>query len=174
LLLKTYQNVKGIPSYGQRFNGTYDAYNHPDLYPDQFHRFIQSEVIGKQRAFVLDYDPGVAVWNVPAFKILSRVIKEPTNINQVNVTTWVTYADMKVDDTDFVGTMETTLIYKYKLYGTPRADGTFAVSWGEWVEESRWDHPDFVLAIDPARIQRSVVNPEISSQTVDEILNGSR
>jgi hypothetical protein len=67
LVLKTYEAVDSLHIYGQRYEGKWDSV-YEDIYPDQFHRFMQAELFQKKLPFTMDYDGGIEVWNTPVWK----------------------------------------------------------------------------------------------------------
>ena len=75
-------------------------------------------------------------------------------------------------EVDFVGIKAITKIYDYKLFGRWTRRG-FEVNGGQWIEQSRRDHPDFVMA-KPSEVERGSFNKEIDVDIVDKILKGSR
>ncbi|RLA64429.1 MAG: hypothetical protein DRQ88_03720 [Epsilonproteobacteria bacterium] len=170
LVIKTYSktNLKG--HFGQRNNGAWDDH-YEDIYPDQFHKFFQVELFEKRKPFIIDYDAGMQVWNVPVFKVKTKITADPQRDNMVNVKTFIWYASPFVKDLNFVGIRPITKIYKYKLFGRWTRQG-FEVSGGQWMKESRRDHPDFVMA-KPDRIKRGSFNKELQADIVDKILKGS-
>ena len=88
----------------------------------------------------------------------------------VKVKTYLYYASPFVDSKDFVGIEEVIKSYKYEFSGHWRGD-KFYVDYGLWKESSRWDHPDYLMAV-PHRgdIDRGSKNTEIDPRIVDELL----
>jgi hypothetical protein len=171
LLIKTYANTDLKGHFGQRNNGAWDDH-YEDIYPDQFHRFFQVEMFDKKRPFIMDYDATIQVWNVPVYKVKTKITRDSRRNNVVNVKTFVWYASPFVEDVNFVGIRPITKIYKYNLFGRWTRGG-FRVNGGEWVEESRRDHPDFLIP-KPEEVERGSYNDELEIDIVDKILEGSR
>jgi hypothetical protein len=179
LLLKTYEAVDDadLKYYGQKFTGGPDGWIYPDIFPNEFHRFLEVFLFDRKQSFVMDHDPGPEVWNVPVYKTNFKMEAVPGNPNAVAVTTWVYYAKVVLpNEKDFVGTKETVRTYHYNLYGFRNENGDLAVTSGEWTVgsdkiDSIKDHPDFITTIrNPLTIKRKSYNPEIEVNLVDEIL----
>lgn len=169
LLVKTYERTSGIIQYGQRFNGDRDS-RFDDIHPDQFHRFLQAELMDGKRPFILDKDPGLAVWNTPIWKAFVKVSSDESNTQVVHVSTWLQGASPFVDSYDYVGTLAVTFEYTYDLYGERDPDGHLRVMFGEWTGASVDYHPDFVTALPGAPPERTSRNPEVNPAFVEEIL----
>lgn len=172
LIIKIYEKVEGLVHFGQRFNGTWDS-DYEDILPDQFHRFFQAELIVKKLPFIMDYDAGLEVWNSPVWKVQTRLTTDPQNPNVINVKTWLTSADPHIKNLDFVGTGPVVHTYTYDLYGVRKEDGSLSVTSGKWTENSRWDHPDYLIPI-PKNIKNSSSNKNISKDLVEKIIRSGR
>ena len=171
LLLKTYGQAKGIADimYGGRYTGSRgDDYD--DIYPDQFHKLVQHHLVERQKPFLMDYDPKQAVWTVPAYRV--KFITEKVDANTARVSAWVTFASPHVEDLNHVGTRRVVKNYKYLLKGKWRGQ-TLHVESGEWIEESKDDHPDYLISF-PDSIGRGSRNPEVKTEIVDSILKSNR
>ncbi|MDR3607426.1 MAG: hypothetical protein P4M08_08600 [Oligoflexia bacterium] len=169
LLIKTYDGPpQGFTQYGQRFQGTYGD-DFLDLYPDQFHRFLQVQLFDKAQPFVMDKDAGVEVWNVPVFAAESRVSGDPADPHVMHVTTWVTFANFVYSFDYNGGTQPVTIEYFYDLFGNRLADGSFEVHSGFWTGDSLENHPDFVTVL-PSNARRQSYNTGLKSEWVDEIV----
>ncbi|MBC74556.1 MAG: hypothetical protein CME64_00920 [Halobacteriovoraceae bacterium] len=166
LLLKSYEKATGIANimYGERYTGSRgDDYD--DIYPDQFHRLVQHHVIENKKPFLMDYDPRHPVWTVPAYKV--KFIIEKNDETSALVSAWITFASPHVD-VQFVGTKRIVKGYKYLLKGN-WSNGVLTVKSGEWIEESKNDHPDYLISF-PDSIERGSRNPEIKTEIVDSIV----
>lgn len=168
LLLKTYEGAEGLQKYGQRFDGKWDSV-YEDIYPDQFHRFLQAELYEKKLPFLMDHDAGIEVWNVPVWKAQTMLTEESDHI--MHVKTWLFTASPHVKTPEYVGTEQLIREYTYDLYGDKQPDGRFTVKYGIWTGRSRWDHPDFVVPR-PNQVQRRSLNQRIDPRYVDDILRG--
>jgi len=168
LLIKTYENVQGARKFGQRYNGdrisVYD-----DIYAEQFHRFVQVELFENQRAFIMDKDPGTAIWNTPVWRASLNISADASDANQVHVDAWLSGASPFVTDYDYKGTLSVTFHYTYDLFGHRLPDGSFEVAFGVWTNDSLDYHPDFVSTL-PDKATRSSRNKEIDLNVVNEIL----
>ena len=179
LLLKTYEAVDdaGLKYYGQKFTGDYNGWIYPDVFPDQFHRFIEIQLFKNKQAFVMDHDAGIEVWNIPVYKTNYVMNSVPNDPNAVFVRTWLYTAEpVQPGEKDFVGTKEAVREYDYVLQGKRNVNGDLEVTSGYWVKgpdgvDSRKDHPDYLIRIaDPAKLVRKSWNPEIDVELVDSIL----
>jgi len=182
LLLKTFESVDDqyFKYYGQKFSGQENAWIYPDIFPEQFHRFLEVQLFEKHKAFIIDTDQGVEMWNAPVFKANYTMTRIPDEPNSIFVRTWIYLADsIKTDDHNFVGTKEVVREYDYVLKGDRDSNGDLIVNLGYWVKgpnnnDSRRDHPDFIiLPPDIQLLKRKSWNPEIDIETVDEILSTS-
>lgn len=179
LMLKTYEAVddNNFKYYGQKFTGDVGGWVFPDIFPDQFHRFLEIQLFARKQAFVMDHDPGVEVWNVPVYKAnytMEAIANQP---NAVLVKTWVFSAEqVAADEKSFVGTKEASRQYNYVLTGVRDASNNLVVKAGYWVKspdgiDSRRDHPDYITTlIDPEKTVRKSWNPELDIALIDEIL----
>ncbi len=168
LVLKTYEKIPPLTAIGQRFNGEWnDVY--ADVSPNQLHHVIETELIGKRRAFIIDEDPGPEVWNEPAWKVTTRIERVENEPTLARVHTWLFLASPHVDDRDFVGTLDDSREYTYDLEGVWDGD-RFQVKSGRWTDRSQWDHPDYAIIL-PERIQRGSFNPQIDPAIVDLIVD---
>ena len=179
LLLMTYANVdtSGLKIYGQRFTGDENSWIYPDIFPDQFHRFVVNQIFEKRQPFIMDHDAGVEVWNVPVYA--ANYLVSMIDKNSLMVRMFLYTADSaQTGERDFVGTKELLREYNYVLTGTTDAQQRFTVTGGYWTVgptgvNSRHDHPDYVIAVDRSLVKRAASNPGISIPIVDEILKGS-
>lgn len=177
LLVKTYERVDAPRVFGQRFDGNQESV-YEDLYPDQFHKFIRTELFEKQRPFIMDKDPGIEIWNIPVWRVWMRVTHDPEHDHVMHVMTvlWASDPDYWGRDLDRLGTREVNFIYNYDLIGNlNKNQRTFDVLFGvwtktEWVDSVR-DHPDFVTPIPDHPVRRSSRNKNIDPKMVDEILS---
>lgn len=170
LLIKSYESAEGFRVYGSRYTGGDDDFD--DLYPDQFHRFLQAELLAKRKPFLIDRDPGPQVWEVPVYRADVTIAKDPSNPYVMHVHTTLVSAGIR-DDLDFVGTSSIYYNYDYDLFGEVVADGTFLVKSGAWTRSSQENHPDFVTAIPDRAVSHGSENPGIRNDLVREILEKS-
>lgn len=179
LILKTYEAAEdsGLKYYGQKFTGDSQGWIYPDLFPEQFHRFVEMELFKNKRAFVMDHDPGFQVWNVPVYKANYLIEAIPNQPDDVFVRMWVYSAtSTESNEKSFVGTKETMREYDYVLSGKRNANGDLVIQSGYWVKgptgvDSRKDHPDYVIQIaNPKALVRKSWNSQIDVKLVDDIL----
>lgn len=167
LLLKSYEKAEGISDimYGERYNGD-RSNDYDDIYPDQFHKLIQDHLVEKKKPFLMDYDPRSPVWTVPGYRV--KFMVEKRDATTAVVSAWVTFASPHVDDHNFVGTKRVVKNYKYELKGK-WSNGVLHVNDGEWLGDSKDDHPDYLISF-PDTIQRGSRNQHIKTSIVDSIV----
>ena len=176
LLIKTY--AKSFPgkeyTFGQRNNGRFGNV-YEDIYPEQFHTILMAELFEKKNAFIMDFEPGYQVWNVPVYGAKVKIKKDLENPNLVHVDVRIKTASPFVKPR-FVGTEFDIRPYYYDLYGNWEGD-KFVVDYGLWVKgnvsDSRRAHPDFI-AVKPDKVVRKSRNEHINVEVVDRILKGAR
>ncbi|MFZ9001289.1 MAG: hypothetical protein ACO20H_08280 [Bacteriovoracaceae bacterium] len=171
LLLKSLELETGDQFFGQRNNAEWDSL-YADVYPDQFHRFIQVEGFEKKNPFVMDYDAGYQVWNVPVYKVKSIIKEVEGNSEVLDVKTYVYYASPFIFEDNFVGIETEMKIYEYDLHGQWEGDH-FRVNYGLWKDSSKWDHPDYLIPRPKRSPKRVSRNKEIKPNIIDEILRYS-
>ncbi len=204
LLLKSFEGISSssLEIYGQRFHGgpakTVDGQSfgwvQPDLYPDQFHRFLEVVLFERGQPFVLDHDPSEAVWSEPVDGANFEILPIPGRFDQVFVRAYIYPARQLTRDTrDQTGKNEHIREYNYILGGTLDWSRNLRVEYGIWLNkdyiknapeyrdllalhnevrvDSRRSHPDFVYVV-PATLTgaRRPVNPEIDPAFVDMIV----
>lgn len=167
LLLKSYEISSGISDimFGQRYNGDRND-DYDDIYPDQFHKLAYDHLVKNKKPFLMDYDPRFPVWTVPVYKVKFIITKNDDHSALVD--TWITFASPHVDSVDFVGTKRVVKHYKYLLKGN-WVGSELNVTDGSWIEESKDDHPDYLISF-PDSIQRGSKNTELKTSIVDSIL----
>jgi hypothetical protein len=165
LLLKSFENASGILTFGTRNNGSYkDDYN--DIYPDQFHKLAQVYLFEKHLPFLMDYDPSFPVWTVPIYNIKFKI--EKINSTTAHVMAWVTIASPFVESPNYVGTKKSVKFYEYNLFGYWNGD-SLIVSGSEWINDSIYDHPDFLIAY-PDNVQRVSFNKKLDPLKIDALI----
>jgi hypothetical protein len=184
LVIKTFEAVPEdqFDFYGERFRATADAYMHPDLYPEEFHRLVEVYLGERRQAFVMDRDPGIEVWSIPVYKanyIVDRVAGQ-RNMVYVRMFLYTAGAHLTVD-TDATSNKEVIRDYHYVLSGDLDWTGTkLTVRKGAWIKgpngvDSRVNHPDFIFAPkSSAGVKRLSYNPFVRPQRVDAIVKGGR
>jgi hypothetical protein len=165
LILKSYENVGDLKIYGSRYNGAYND-DFDDVYPDQFHRFAQVHLFEKKLPFLMDYDPSFPVWTVPVYNIKFKI--EKINETTASVKAWVTIASPFVDSPNFVGLKKSTKAYEYNLSGKWNGE-ELSVTSSEWLNESKFDHPDFLIAY-PTGVKRASLNKKLDNKKIDEMV----
>lgn len=163
--------------YGERAGESPRTEDPYDLYPDQFHRFVQAQIFERKRPFIMDRDPGFQVWNHPVFAAYFTY-ERTGDPHELKVYASVSIGSY-VQEYDYVGTKSVNLDYSYSLYGHYRDDGSFEAVFGEWTKrdslslDSRNDHPDFVVSVPASLPERKSRNKEIDTKLVDVILKAA-
>lgn len=178
LLLKTYEAIDGasLKYFGQRFTGDERAWIYPDIFPDQFHRFVEVQLFEREKPFIMDHDAGPQVWNVPVYKANFLMENVPNEPNSISVKLWLYYASStRAHEKNFVGTKEVVRQYQYVLTGTRNVSGDLVIDGGHWIKgdggDSRKDHPDYVIQLPNSGVlPRKSLNPELDLKLIDEIL----
>lgn len=178
LLLMTYEAVAdtSFKYYGQKFTGNESGWIFPDIFPEQFHRFVEVQLFERKQAFIMDHDPGIEVWNVPVYKANYSMSPVPNKPDAVLVKMWLFSAEStQANEMSFVGTREAVREYDYILEGSRNANGDLLVETGHWVNNeginSRSNHPDYLVQMPaPGTLVRKSWNPEMDIALVDEIL----
>ena len=173
LLLLTHEAVEIERYHGVNYEPGPDADGN-DPWPDEFHRFLQAELYEGKRAFVMDSDPGVAIWNYPGDSGTSEIQADPSDPRRLHVRTLLIAKNSF--DRSSAGSTSPDLFkafeYTYDLVGNPRPDGSLDVVCGEWTGDSRKkQRPDYLIPM-PQPVKRQSANPEINPALVDEILGG--
>jgi hypothetical protein len=176
LLVEAYSDADGFPTYGTRDRG--DGREDPaEIYPDQFHRIIQAELIEKKMPFIIDKHVDGEVWNLPIYQADIRVQTDPGNPYVLHVTTYLGAAWYVTGQEDFVGTKLEVIdpAYTYDLYGLPQGDGGLEIYWGAWTGRSATIHPDFVVTRpQPSLVKLKSLNDQINVNYVEEIVTKAR
>jgi hypothetical protein len=172
LLIKTYESTNPGEAFGQRNNAEYDSV-YEDIYPEQFHRILEAELYEKKTPFIMDFDAGFQVWNVPVYSTLLKIKRDEQDQSVVHVKLNIDVVSPFVEDPNYVGSMFITMQYTYDLHGSWDSSNKFTVDYGVWTGRSQNDHPDFVT-VKPDKVERITGNKFIDIKIVDQILEGSR
>jgi len=168
LLLKIHERPAGLKHFGKRNDAKWND-EYADIYPHQFHRFLQAELFDRGLPFIMDHDAGYEVWSSPVWKAITKIEKSSDQPDVVRVQTWLLSASPHVNNPNFTGTLQVINLYTYDLIGQWGADNRFSVESSRWTERSRWDHPDFLIP-KPEAVARQSRNPQIDASAVDAIL----
>jgi hypothetical protein len=175
LLVDSYEKYTILKTFG--FNNRTSDMKKPEMYPDQFQKAIEAEVIEKQRPLIIDWDHSSQVWNVPVDEATFQMERDSSDPHVMHVTAFITAVSAATENAiaktpEYDGPpVEVNYIYTYDLYGEPQTDGSLLVRGGEWTGRSAEDHPDYVASIDDsASTEHSSLNPQVSTEMVNEIL----
>jgi|SRR6185437_2697624 len=170
LLTETYENTDTLTQFGQNFVPGLDF---SEMYPDQFQRAVQHELVDHHRPMIFDNDPTEQVWNTPMYAAQFVMTGDSNDSTVMHVTAYISGVSPFVPGPDYVGSLTVDYIYTYDLYGTRQPDGSFLVVYGEWTGDSKIAHPNFVSVLS-GRHDHSSINTEISTDVVNEILAKDR
>lgn len=126
-----------------------------DIYPDQFHRFIQVELGARKSPFLMDFEASEPIWTVPVYKAEITIMQNAENPNVLDVELYLTSPEFqlnaeqkKLNDLGQLGTLFTKRRYTYSLHGEWQGSD-FVVSKGLWTQTSIMNHPDYVISLPP-------------------------
>lgn len=181
LIVKTFEAVPDgdLALFGEKFLGNADSWMFPDVFPDQFHRFVDVMLGEHKQAFLMDRDPGIEIWTVPVYKANYRIERGPEGPNSVVVKMWLFAAGANsYDKRNQVGTEEIVYQYVYELSGDLAADQkTLTINSGRWLQsgfvDSRVNHPDYLLLPRSENIHRASYNRYLEPAKVDRLVKGS-
>jgi hypothetical protein len=123
-----------------------------DIRPEAFHRVALTKLAKEHRAFIVDDDPSIEVWNKPIYRIRWTFKKDPRTPNAVLVTAspWM-IQERASPSSDLTNPTDDRVVltppWKYRLYYDPATvkNGEAKVIAGEWLETSRDVHPDRIM-----------------------------
>lgn len=157
LMFKTFEALpeSAFKYYGEINLGKADAFNVLDMYPDQVHRFLEIQIQRDRKPFIFDHNPGPEIWNEAGYAFNSKIETYPGHPDWVKVrTNLFSAANLTVDEIESkpTGTSRLARTYEYVLKGHLESDGTLTVTGGFWLNESRDEHPDYIMIPDINRI----------------------
>ena len=163
-----------------------------DIYPAEWHRFVQAQLGERRIPFVMDGDASPAVWKFAVYHASGKVSRDPGRAEVALVSMTVQYARTQLsqkeqlrDKTENVMTIAETRTYFYELYGKWSGKsfrGHPGGINGKWAGKQRIYHPDFVEELpgdgdivgkgsEIVNANRGSINPELKLELVDGILN---
>ena len=180
LLLKAFEATVPPIHFGQEFRSIEDGDDPTDIYPDQFHKFLQVVFFGRKHPFVIDWEPGPQIWNDPIYKASTLVTLDQEDQSIVHVETFLTGAELLLNEelrnqtrADLQGTggAEHYFSYTYDLKGELQSNGSFKVYWGIWTGSSKRLHPDYVIAPFEAELVPKSNNKALKLEVLKELLS---
>ena len=125
-----------------------------DIYPAEFHRFVQVQLGDRKVPFIMDADASHAVWKYAVFRASVEVRRKAGDPNAAQVAMNVEYAKAQLtreeqlrDTTNNIGLLPINRTYYYELYGEWRGSNFHVRTQGvasRWAGQERLYHPDFV------------------------------
>lgn len=173
LLLKTYELAQPEIHYGVNFRVGPDA-DWTAIHAEEFHRFVQAELLEKGNPFIMDSDPTDQIWNYPVWYARSEYRVDAADPTRVHVTTRLAAAGLwDRSERDRTGSALHPFEYTYDLIGAPTGDGFVEVVYGEWTGNSyRLAHPNYLIPM-PQNLKRESLNRYLTPQRVDQVLGRS-
>ncbi len=145
--------------YGLRYDGPGDDPN--DMAPEVLWEALRTSIREQKTAIVLDLEPGVEVWNYPAYAYRVEASKVRRNLYRGKIYVWL--ADDHVP-ADFVGVKRLVQAFPFEIQAA--ADGTPLQGTGRWIGSAAKSHPDFAWV--PYLVRSG--NDELSYEKVCELL----
>lgn len=140
--------------YGIRYDG--DAATDgtlQDIRPEAFHRLALQQLTEAKRPFIIDDDPGIEVWSKPVYRLRWSIQPDPEKPNAYLVDALPFMIGHRISETDMPTNVRdrTAPAYRYRLYVDPDTvkDGKQKVIAGEWLGDSRKNHPDSIAVAQP-------------------------
>lgn len=173
LALKYYEGLEA-KVYGIRYEGSADSDGEmQDIRPEAFHRMVEAFLGEKKQALVIDSDPGAEVWAKPIYQVTWKIYEDPDFKNAYRVDAFLSMLTPRTDPpaaendppTDYF-TDTAAPKYEYRLYVDPseRRGDKLKVVAGEWLGESRDQHPDMIF-VPPGPVHKKQRNKELQKFT---------
>lgn len=144
-----------------------------NIRPHLFHRFVFSQLIERQRPFIMNKVPGMEVWNVPVWKMLSEVREDIKDKNLFHVKTALVATAMYDQPDESNHSKFETNWYYYEINTELTEDGRRIAIGGKWTGMSVDTHPSILIVVPEGPFVHRSKNIEIRNEWVDEILSAS-
>lgn len=150
LFTKLYEGFP-VTMYGIRYDGDFltDG-TYQDIRPEALHRIAMTVLGTMQKPFIIDDTAGSEVWQQPVFKVDWAIHQDDSfdNAYQVSMRLWkIKMRSQVVEDltnrNDYAFDQ-----FQYRLFVNPELksqEGRLVVIAGEWLGNSRKNHPDYVV-----------------------------
>jgi hypothetical protein len=150
LFTKLYEGFP-VTMYGIRYDGDFVTDGtYQDIRPEALHRIAVTVLGTMQKPFIIDDTAGSEVWQQPVFKVDWAIHQDPSfdNAYQVSMRLWkIKMRSQVVEDltnrNDYAFDQ-----FQYRLFVNPELkaqEGRLVVIAGEWLGNSRKNHPDYVV-----------------------------
>lgn len=150
LFTKLYEGFP-VTMYGIRYDGDYVTDGtYQDIRPEAFHQIALTLLGSWQRPFIIDDTAGSEVWQQPVFKVdwAMQEDEEQPDAYRVSMRLWKIKMRSQVAD-DLTNRNDWAFEqYQYRLFVNPELkarEGRLVVIAGEWLGNSRKNHPDYVV-----------------------------
>jgi hypothetical protein len=172
LLILTYEEMDGSTQFGDRFDGDYFTNTIEDIYPDQFHKVLQTYLFDQKRPVLMDKDPSPEVWNVPIYKAWVKIRGDRDSPYLLHVAAKIVAEQPAFTLEEEQHMLRSGLIkdYTYDLYGYPEPNGSFKIEYGIWTKDSVKDHPDFMWVLPEETSSHHSRNEQLNTQWVKDLI----
>lgn len=150
LFTKLYEGLP-VTLYGIRYDGDHltDG-TYQDIRPEALHRIALSVLGNMKKPFIIDDTAGSEVWQQPVFRVDWAIQEDASfdNAYQVAMRLWKIKMRSKVDDEMTSRNDYSFDSFEYRLFVDPELksrEGRLLVIAGEWIGNSRKNHPDYVV-----------------------------
>jgi hypothetical protein len=140
-----------VTMYGVRYNGDYltDG-TYQDIRPEALHRLALTVLGSMKKPFIIDDTAGTEVWQQPVFRVDWAIHQDPTfdDAYQVSMKLWKIKMRSRVSDQPTTRDDYAFDQLQYRLFVNPDVkdqEGRLVVIAGEWLGNSRKNHPDYVV-----------------------------
>lgn len=150
LFTKLYEGFP-VTMYGIRYDGDFITDGtYQDIRPEALHRIALAVLGTMQKPFIIDDTAGTEVWQQPVFRVDWAIHQDESmdNAYKVSMRLWKIKMRSQVDE-DLTNRNDYAFEqYQYRLFVNPEIkaqDGRLVVIAGEWLGNSRKNHPDYVV-----------------------------
>ncbi len=150
LFTKLYEGYP-VTMYGIRYDGDFVTDGtYQDIRPEALHRFALSVLGSMKRPFIIDDTAGGEVWQQPVFRMDWVIHQDESydNAYKVSMKLWKIKMRSQVND-DLTSRNDYAFDqHQYRLFVNPEIkaqDGRLVVIAGEWLGNSKKNHPDYVV-----------------------------
>lgn len=150
LFTKFYEGFP-VTIYGIRYDGDHltDG-TYQDIRPEALHRIALSVLGTMKKPFIIDDTAGSEVWQQPVFRVDWAINQDASSDNayRVAMRLWKIKMRSKVDDEMTNRNDYSFDSLEYRLFVDPEIksrEGRLLVIAGEWIGNSRKNHPDYVV-----------------------------
>ncbi|HET9240713.1 MAG TPA: hypothetical protein VFO10_25845 [Oligoflexus sp.] len=150
LFTKLYEGFP-VTMYGIRYDGDFVTDGtYQDIRPEAFHQIALTLLGSWQKPFIIDDTAGSEVWQQPVFKVdwAMQEDEEQKDAYRVSMRLWKIKMRSQVAEDLTTRNDWAFDQYQYRLFVNPEIkarEGRLVVIAGEWLGNSRKNHPDYVV-----------------------------